>query len=75
LTYRNKVKAPPSNAQKIEPEEGRVFPYTPYPQQHEFMRDIQEVVGHGGVLVAEACNGFGKTVCALASILPSKLGQ
>jgi Rad3-related DNA helicase len=70
LTYRNKVKAPPSSVQKIEPEEGRTFPYTPYPQQHEFMRDIREVVGGGGVLVAEACNGFGKTVCALASILP-----
>jgi len=28
------------------------------------------VVGNHGVLVAEACSGFGKTVCALSSILP-----
>lgn len=33
------------------------------------MRDVRDVVGSRGVLVAEACNGFGKTVCALASIL------
>lgn len=70
LTYRNKMKASPLNAQKTERKEGKIFPYTPYPQQREFMKDIQEVVGSGGVLVAEACNGFGKTVCALASILP-----
>ena len=48
----------------------RLFPYSPYPQQLEFMRDIESVVGTGGVLVAEACNGFGKTICALSSILP-----
>ncbi|MCW4041345.1 MAG: hypothetical protein NWE83_11425 [Candidatus Bathyarchaeota archaeon] len=45
------------------------FPYTPYPQQREFMDDIKRIVGNHGVLVAEACNGFGKTVCALASLL------
>jgi Rad3-related DNA helicase len=33
------------------------------------MEDISEVVGKGGVLIAEACNGFGKTVCALSSVL------
>lgn len=48
----------------------RLFPYTPYPQQLEFMRDAYTVLGRrGGVLVAEACNGFGKTVCALAVAL------
>jgi len=34
------------------------------------MRDIKDVVGNRGILIAEACNGFGKTVCALAAILP-----
>lgn len=48
----------------------KLFPYNPYPQQLEFMRDIERVVGNRGVLVAEACNGFGKTVCSLASLLP-----
>ncbi|MCJ7506318.1 hypothetical protein MUP05_07630 [Candidatus Bathyarchaeota archaeon] len=47
-----------------------LFPYEPYPQQLEFMRDVKNVVGNHGILVAEACNGFGKTVSALASILP-----
>ena len=47
-----------------------LFPYEPYPPQLDFMKDIKEVMSHQGVLVAEACNGFGKTVCALASILP-----
>ncbi|UCC33993.1 MAG: hypothetical protein JSW53_03045, partial [Candidatus Bathyarchaeota archaeon] len=47
----------------------RLFPYNPYPPQLEFMRDIESVVGNRGVLVAEACNGFGKTVCSLATIL------
>ena len=70
LTYRNKVKAPSFKGQKPESEERGLFPYKPYPQQLEFMKDIKNVVGNRGVLVAEACNGFGKTVCALASILP-----
>lgn len=48
----------------------RLFPYSPYPQQLEFMKDIQRVMGDRGVLVAEACNGFGKTVCSLTSLLP-----
>jgi len=48
----------------------RLFPYTPYPQQLEFMEDAYNVLSRrGGVLVAEACNGFGKTVCALAVAL------
>jgi len=50
-------------------QESSVFPYSPYPQQVDFMKDVSEVVGGGGVLIAEACNGFGKTVCALSSIL------
>jgi Rad3-related DNA helicase len=47
-----------------------IFPYDPYPQQLAFMKDIEGVVSSGGVLVAEACNGFGKTVCALSALLP-----
>jgi regulator of telomere elongation helicase 1 len=47
-----------------------IFPYRPYPQQLEFIRDVKEVVGSGGILVADACNGFGKTVCALSALLP-----
>jgi len=70
LTNRNKVKTPLLKAQKPESEEWILFPYKPYPQQLEFMRDVRNVVGSRGVLVAEACNGFGKTICALASILP-----
>jgi len=34
------------------------------------MKDIKDVVGNRGVLVAEACNGFGKTACSLSSVLP-----
>ena len=45
------------------------FPYKPYPQQLEFMNDIKNIVGKNRILVAEACNGFGKTVCTLSSIL------
>jgi Rad3-related DNA helicase len=51
-------------------QEWSLFPYKPYRQQKEFMRDIRNVVGKHGILVSEACNGFGKTICALASILP-----
>jgi Rad3-related DNA helicase len=45
------------------------FPYTPYPQQLDFMKDVTQTIRDHGILVAEACNGFGKTVCALASLL------
>ena len=45
------------------------FPYTPYPQQLDFMKDITRIVRNRGILIAEACNGFGKTVCALTSLL------
>jgi len=48
----------------------RFFPYEPYPQQLEFLKDIERVLSGRGVLVAEACNGFGKTICALSSVLP-----
>ncbi len=51
-------------------EENWLFPYDAYPQQLEFMKDIQDIVANGGILVAEACNGFGKTVCVLAKLLP-----
>ena len=47
-----------------------VFPYEPYPQQVDFMTDVARVVGGGKVLIAEACNGFGKTVSALSCLLP-----
>lgn len=50
-------------------EENWLFPYDAYPQQLEFMEDIEKVVVNGGILIAEACNGFGKTVCALAKLL------
>jgi len=47
----------------------RLFPYEPYPPQVSFIRDIQDTAGRGGVLVAEACNGFGKTVSVLSCLL------
>ena len=48
----------------------KLFPYTPYPQQLEFMRDAERILSiKGGVMIAEACNGFGKTVCALSVAL------
>ena len=47
----------------------QLFPYEPYPQQLEFINDVIKTVGNGGVLVAEACNGFGKTVSALSCLL------
>ncbi len=47
----------------------RLFPYEPYPPQVDFIRDIQETAGRGSVLVAEACNGFGKTVSVLSCLL------
>ena len=71
LTYRNKVEVPSSKGQKTRSEEWSLFPYEPYHEQLKFMRDVKNVVSSQGVLVAEACNGFGKTVCALASILSS----
>jgi Rad3-related DNA helicase len=70
LTLANKVHRTNLRRQKREKAAPQLFPYNPYPQQLEFMRDIQQVVGNRGVLVAEACNGFGKTVCSLASLLP-----
>ena len=59
-----------SASSQAETESIRLFPYSPYPQQLEFMQDIETTLGKGGVLVVEACNGFGKTICALSSILP-----
>lgn len=70
LSHRSRAKASPVKGQTNRVSEWPLFPYEPYPQQLEFMRDIKNVVGNRGILVAEACNGFGKTVCALASILP-----
>ena len=69
LTQRNKMKVSNLIEQRTKSEQWSLFPYNPYPQQLEFMKDIKNVVGSQGVLVAEACNGFGKTMCALASIL------
>ena len=47
----------------------RLFPYDPYPPQVSFMDDIERVLGKGEVLIAEACNGFGKTVSSLSALL------
>ena len=46
-----------------------LFPYEPYPAQAGFMDDVERIVGGGGVLIAEACNGFGKTASALSALL------
>lgn len=46
-----------------------LFPYQPYPQQIDFIKDATGVLSEGGVMLAEACNGFGKTSCSLASVL------
>ncbi len=73
LTHRDKrVLEEDSKKMNDDLKEGFVelFPYSPYPQQLEFMKDAEQVLGSQGVLVAEACNGFGKTVCALAVALP-----
>jgi regulator of telomere elongation helicase 1 len=64
------VEGKTSTSPKIQSKEWTLFPYKPYNEQLKFMKDIRNVVGNGGILVAEACNGFGKTVCALSSILP-----
>ena len=48
-----------------------LFPYDPYPPQVDFMGDVERIVGAGGTLIAEACNGFGKTAAALSALLPS----
>ncbi|MDH5688024.1 MAG: hypothetical protein OEZ48_09225 [Candidatus Bathyarchaeota archaeon] len=48
---------------------GALFPYSPYPQQLEFMQDTERILAARGVLVAEACNGFGKTACSLSVAL------
>ena len=73
LTLTNKVQRTELRKEQEERKPGtpRLFAYQPYPQQLEFMRDIERVVDNRGVLVAEACNGFGKTVCSLASLLPT----
>ncbi len=68
LSHRNRVPVTPRKGPTSR--EWPLFPYEPYPSQLDFMKDIQAVMSRRGVLVAEACNGFGKTVCALASILP-----
>ena len=49
-----------------------LFPYEAYPQQVEFISDVQRVVAKGGVLLTEACNGFGKTISTLSCLLPTK---
>jgi Rad3-related DNA helicase len=69
LSYRNRVKVEKGNRDEKNSEWG-LFPYKPYAQQLEFMRDIKNIVGNHGILMAEACNGFGKTISALASLLP-----
>jgi Rad3-related DNA helicase len=68
LSYRDRVKTPVRKGSTNR--EWPLFPYEAYPPQLDFMTDIKAVMSRRGVLVAEACNGFGKTVCALASLLP-----
>jgi regulator of telomere elongation helicase 1 len=48
-----------------------LFPYEPYQPQLEFIEDVIETVAKGGVLIAEACNGFGKTISSLSCLLPT----
>ena len=69
LGRRELVRRKASNEPKREAQEKSIFPYQPYPQQLEFMKDIVDAVDSHQVLIAEACSGFGKTVCALSSIL------
>ena len=69
LSYRNRIVVKKRNRDEKNIE-WPLFPYKPYTQQLEFMRDIKAIVGNQGILIAEACNGFGKTVSALASLLP-----
>ncbi len=49
----------------------QLFPYEPYHPQIEFIRDIENTVVQGKVLIAEACNGFGKTISCLSCLLPT----
>jgi len=56
LTGRNRVNVSSSRGQKMGSKEWSLFPYEPYPQQLEFMRDVKNVVGNRDVLVTEACN-------------------
>jgi DNA excision repair protein ERCC-2 len=69
LSYRNRIVVKKRNRYEKNLE-WPLFPYKPYTQQLEFMKDIKAIVGNQGILIAEACNGFGKTVSALASLLP-----
>lgn len=48
----------------------KLFPYNPYPQQISFMDDLEAIISTKGIIIAEACNGFGKTVSTLSAILP-----
>ncbi len=43
------------------------FPYTPYPQQEMYMRDVASLVEKGGIGFLEAPTGFGKTIAILAA--------
>ena len=73
LTYRDKIDVDGELGTKQHSPSGLMFldlfPYEPYPEQLEFMKDAELTLREGGVLVAEACNGFGKTACALATAL------
>jgi Rad3-related DNA helicase len=70
LPYRIRIEKENSNRDE-KTKEWPLFPYTPYVQQLEFMKDIKNIVSNRGILIADACNGFGKTVSALASLLPT----
>ncbi|MBS7288429.1 MAG: hypothetical protein KIH01_06705, partial [Candidatus Freyarchaeota archaeon] len=47
-----------------------LVPYRPYPAQLQYMRDVFNLVGEGGVGFLEAPTGFGKTVSILSATLP-----
>jgi len=72
LTYRDRIEMNDKLGTKQHPSSKsflELFPYEPYPEQLEFMKDAESILREGGVLVAEACNGFGKTACALSTAL------
>jgi len=74
MTYRDRADindAQKTGAEAQPPKDGflDLFPYEPYAEQLEFMKDVETALRGGRVMIAEACNGFGKTACALAVAL------
>lgn len=46
-----------------------LFPYRPYPEQVQFMSDVELLAQKGGVGLFEAPTGFGKTAATLSALL------